>query len=227
VNAPSPSGSTYHHQTRGSPEPVTKGVAAAFSVLLWGYLGWEFFDLLRAYVQLYEDAPRASTFAELREVGERFGRVIGPNSVRILVMVATATIGQTVAHLPKGPNLPGFGQASRTVELNTGLRLMDAAPGAERVIVSVNEGTLRVVLPMTVVAMTAPNGRGRSSSNAAGVTPNGEKHLPSRHRAFKSFDAFKNAMGPAGENKAWHHIVEQRRINVERFGAEAIHNTET
>jgi hypothetical protein len=33
-------------------------------------------------------------------------------------------------------------------------------------------------------------------------------------------------MGPAGENKAWHHIVEQRKVNIERFGPEAIHNTE-
>jgi hypothetical protein len=46
------------------------------------------------------------------------------------------------------------------------------------------------------------------------------------HRAFKSFDSFKNVMGPAGEGRAWHHIVEQRRSNVERFGPEAIHNTE-
>lgn len=81
---------------RGCPDPVlTKGAATAFTLLMWGYLGWEFFDLLRAYAQLHEDAPRASTFAELREVGERFGRVIGPNSIRILVMVATATLGET------------------------------------------------------------------------------------------------------------------------------------
>ncbi len=43
--------------------------------------------------------------------------------------------------------------------------------------------------------------------------------------AFKSFDAFKRAMGPAGEGKVWHHIVEQRTANIEKFGAEAIHNT--
>jgi hypothetical protein len=61
------------------PEPVTKGMATAFTLLMWGYLGWEFFDLLRAYAQLYEDAPRASTFAELREIGERFAKVLGPN----------------------------------------------------------------------------------------------------------------------------------------------------
>jgi hypothetical protein len=173
-----------------APEPVTKGVATAFSLLMWGYLGWEFFDLLRAYARLYEDAPRASNFAELREVGESFGRVIGPNSVRILVMVATAAIGETSALMSKGPRLPGFGQASRTVELNTGLRLMDAAGGAERVIVSVNEGALRVVLPINAVSMTALDG-GR-----------GGRLLSSGHRAFSSFKAFKRYMGKAGEGKA-------------------------
>jgi hypothetical protein len=198
-----------------APEPVTKGVALAFSVLMWGYLGWEFFELLRAYVQLHEAAPRASNFAELRDVGDRFGRVIGPNSVRILVVVAAAAMGDAAALASKGPKLPGFGQASRAVESTTGLRLLDAATDAERVIVSVNEGTIRVVLPVNAVSMTARNGQG-----------GGEKPLPSRPRAFKSFDAFKNAMGPAGEDKAWHHIVEQRKLNVERFGPEAIHNTE-
>ena len=94
------------------PEPVTKGAALVFSAAMWAYLGWEFFNLLKAYVELYEDAPGASTFAELREVGERFGRVIGPNSVRILVVVATAAIGETAALASKTQKLPGFAQAS-------------------------------------------------------------------------------------------------------------------
>jgi hypothetical protein len=204
-----------------APEPVTKGVALAFSVLMWGYLGWEFFDLLRAYAQLYEDAPRASTFAELQEVGERFGCVIGPNSVRILVMVATAAMGETAALLSKGPKLPGFGQASRTVELNTGLRLLDTAAGAKRVIVSVNEGTIRIVLPVNAVSMTARNGGGRSALSEA---PRSGRLLPNGHRAFNSFRAFKRHMGTAGEGKEWHHIVEKR--NAKRFGSEAINNTE-
>ncbi|MCY1076534.1 hypothetical protein OV287_18820 [Archangium sp. miwbw1] len=207
-----------------APEPVTKGAALAFSVLMWGYLGWEFFTLLRAYAQLYEDAQRASTFAELREVGERFGRVIGPNSVRILVMVATAAIGETAALMSKGPKLPGFGQASRTVEANTGLRLMDAATGAERVIVSVNEGTIRIVLPVNAVSMTARNGGGERSALKASEAPKGGRLLPNGHRAFKSFRAFKRYMGKAGEGKDWHHIVEKR--NAKRFGPEAINNTE-
>jgi hypothetical protein len=42
---------------------------------------------------------------------------------------------------------------------------------------------------------------------------------------YRSFDAFKRAMGSAGDGNVWHHIVEQRTVNVERFGAAAIHNT--
>ncbi|WNG29908.1 hypothetical protein F0U62_42290 [Cystobacter fuscus] len=209
-----------------APEPVTKGVALAFSALMWGYLGWEFFDLLRAYAQLYEDAPRASTFAELRGIGERFGRVIGPSSVRILVMVATAAVGETAALVSKGPKLPGFGQASRAVEANTGLRLMDAATGAERVIVSVNEGVIRVVLPVNAVSMTARSGGGARPALKPNEPTKGGRLLPGGHRAFSSFRAFKRHMGKAGEGQEWHHLVEKHKFNSKRFGVEALHNTE-
>ncbi|WP_309895151.1 hypothetical protein [Archangium sp.] len=128
------------------PEPITKGAALVFSAAMWAYLGWEFFNLIKAYAELYEDAPRASTFAELREIGERFGHVIGPNSVRILVVVATAAIGEMAALASKTPKLPGFAQASERVAANTGLGLLETATGAERLIVSVPEGTIRVVL---------------------------------------------------------------------------------
>ena len=50
--------------------------------------------------------------------------------------------------------------------------------------------------------------------------------LPNGHRAFKSFDDFKDFMGQAGEGKQWHHVVEKREVNVKRFGSEALHNTE-
>jgi hypothetical protein len=203
-----------------APEPVSKGVAAAFSVLLWGYLGWEFFDLIRAYAQLSEEAARASTFAELSEAGERFGRVIGPNSVRILVLVGTAAVGETAALLSRAPKLPGYGQASLAVEANTGLRLVDAAAGAERVIVSVPEGTIRVVLPGTAVAMVGQGGEGGRPTLSGGTL------LPNGHRAWRSHNGITRALGSPGKDKRWHHIVEQHKGNIDRFGPEAIHNTE-
>jgi hypothetical protein len=201
------------------PEPITKGAALVFSAALWGYLGWEFFDLLRAYARLYEDAPRASTFAELCEIGERFGRVIGPNSVRILVMVATAAIGETAALASKAPKLPGFTQASERVAASTGLRLLDVATGTERLVVSVPEGSIRVVVAPHVVAMTA-------WAAAGSPGPGRGKLLPNGHRAWGSYSGFRSAMGSAGNGKEWHHIVEQTRGNLKRFGGEALHNTE-
>ena len=202
------------------PEPITKGAALLFSAALWGYLGYEFFDLLRAYAQLHEDAPRASPFAELREIGERFGRVIGPNSVRILVIVGTAAIGETAALASRAPKLPGFAQASERVAASTGLGLLETATGAERLIVSVPEGTIRVVLTPHAVAMAA---RGVGAGSPA---PNRGKLLPNGHRAWGSYGGFKSAMGSAGKGKEWHHIVERTPGNVKRFGGEALHNTE-
>jgi hypothetical protein len=203
-----------------APEPVSKCLDAAFTVLLWGYLGFEFFDLIRAYVQLSEDAARATTLAELREAGERFGRVIGPNSVRVLVLLGTAAVGETAALMSKAPKLPGFGQASRNAEVNAGLRMVDAATGAERVIISVPEGTLRVVLPVTAVAMAAQSG----GSGPPGMT--GGKPFLNGHRAWRSHSGMTRALGSPGNGKRWHHVVEQHENNIKRFGPEAIHNTE-
>jgi len=202
------------------PEPITKGAALVFSAALWGYLGYEFFDLLRAYARLYEAAPQASTFAELREIGESFGRVIGPNSVRILVIVGTAAIGETVALASKAPRLPGFAQASERVAARTGLGLLETATGAERLIVSLPEGTIRVVLAPHVAAMAV------RSLGAGSPAPARGKLLSNGHRAWGSYGGFKSAMGSAGKGKEWHHIVEQTPGNVKRFGGEALHNTE-
>ncbi|MCO5050791.1 MAG: pre-toxin TG domain-containing protein [Verrucomicrobiae bacterium] len=60
----------------------------------------------------------------------------------------------------------------------------------------------------------------------AGATAKVEKATAQGFQAFKSFDALKRALGPAGEGRVWHHVVEQRAANIEKFGAEAIHNTE-
>lgn len=42
-------------------------------------------------------------------------------------------------------------------------------------------------------------------------------------RGFPTFRAFKNFYGPAGQGRAWHHIVEQTPGNVARFGAQRLH----
>ena len=104
-----------------APEPVSKGVAAALTLLMWGYLGWELLDLVRAYFQLWEEAAEAATFEELRTAGDRFGRVIGPNSMRILLLLGTAAVGETAALVSKAPTLPGFAKAAQALESQAGL----------------------------------------------------------------------------------------------------------
>ncbi|MBM7112183.1 hypothetical protein [Archangium primigenium] len=138
-----------------APEPVSKGVAAALALLMWGYLGWELFDLVRAWFKLWEEAAEASTFAELREAGDRFGKVIGPNSVRILLLLGTAAVGETAALVSKTPKLPGFAKAAGAIESHAGIRdVLTAVREADKVKVVVAEGTIRVVLPANVLAMT-------------------------------------------------------------------------
>ena len=140
-----------------APEPFSKGVATALTVLLWAYLGWELLDLLQAWFLLSEEAHAATTFAQLRTAGERFGRVIGPNSVRILVMLGTAAIGGSGPLLSRAPSLPGFARAANAAKTQ-GVRLLEAARDADRVRVAVAEGTLQVVLPANALSMAARGG---------------------------------------------------------------------
>ena len=42
---------------------------------------------------------------------------------------------------------------------------------------------------------------------------------------FNSFNELKAYLGPAGQGKAWHHIVEQNQINNSGFALTDIHNT--
>ncbi len=139
-----------------APEPVSKGVAAALALLMWGYLGWELFDLVRAWFKLWEEAAEASTFAELREAGDRFGKVIGPNSVRILLLLGTAAVGETAALVSKAPKLPGFAKAAGALKSHAGIRdVLTAVQEADKVKVAVAEGTFSVVLPANAVSMAA------------------------------------------------------------------------
>ena len=45
-----------------------------------------------------------------------------------------------------------------------------------------------------------------------------EKIVVKASKGFDSFDALRKAIGSAGENKEWHHIVEQCQAQAERAG---------
>jgi hypothetical protein len=158
-----------------APEPVSKGIAAALALLMWGYLGWEFFELVRAYFRLWEEAAQSSTFAELREAGDRFGKVIGPNSMRILLLLGTAAVGETVVLVSNAPKLPGFTKAAGTLESHAGIKdVLTAVLQADKVKVAVSEGTFSVVLPANVLSMAA---RGAPAGTHARAEPSKKPHV--------------------------------------------------
>jgi hypothetical protein len=105
------------------PEPVSKGLAATLTVALMAYLGIDtVWGLIGGWVRLVEEVDRATTFDELRASGERYGEVMGQNAARIFVMLATATVGHTGAHLAaRLPTLPGATQAAVMAEAEVGV----------------------------------------------------------------------------------------------------------
>ncbi|MBN8230096.1 hypothetical protein JYK02_21530 [Corallococcus macrosporus] len=193
------------------PEPFSKGLAAVMTVTLISYVGVDtFWNLIVGFKQLVEAADRATTFGALREAGERYGKVMGRNAARAFALLATAAIGSTAPGLAaKVPKLPGAALATAQAESQLGLRF---AAIAEVETVAVSAGTVTVALAPGAVAMAA---------NGGGPTP-----PTGAPRGWGSFSGFKKALGPAGPGKEWHHIVEQTPGNVQRFGPQALHNTE-
>ncbi|MFP2929411.1 hypothetical protein ACLESO_30280 [Pyxidicoccus sp. 3LG] len=123
------------------PEPVSKGIAASLTVALLAWLGVDtVWSLMRGWTRMAEDADRATSFEHVRTAGENFGRVLGENTARVMVLLTTAALGGTVAKLPR---LPGFTQAAVQAEAQGGLRL-SAIAEVEAVAAS-TEGTFSIL----------------------------------------------------------------------------------
>ncbi|WP_216627237.1 hypothetical protein [Corallococcus exercitus] len=97
------------------------------------------------------------------------------------------------------------------------------------------EGALvleRISVPVGRAAAVLSSGPGaaiilqRVDDTAGSGDGEGGGSSPSGPKGYSSFKSFKRAMGPAGNGKEWHHLVEQTDGNVARFGPQALHNTE-
>jgi len=142
------------------PEPVTKALAAAMTTVLVLWVGVEtLFNLIAGWLQLTEEVKGASTFVEIREAGERFGKVIGRDAARVFAMLAMAAIGQTAqGFAAKVPPLPGSAQVAMQAEAQAEIWLPAAGAVQE---VAITADGLSVVLPPGAVAMAARAARGQ------------------------------------------------------------------
>ncbi len=128
-----------------------------------------------------EEADRAATFDELRDAGERYGKVMGRNAARAFALLATVAVGHTVAGFASTvPTLPGSAQAAALAGGRVGIRLVAVGEvGA----VAVSGEAVTVALAPNAVAMTA---RAMGGTAAAPVDVEGHDHHIATNKWWKS-----------------------------------------
>src|SRR5687767_13824428 len=116
------------------PELLSKIPAAAATVVLTAYLGAQTVcDLIFGWIQMVRELDAATTFNEVRAAGQHYGRLVGAQTARVLILLATAAIAQggLIARLMK---LPRATQASAALAAETGgigLEAVGAVKGAQ------------------------------------------------------------------------------------------------
>jgi len=136
-----------------APEPFSKGLVLAMTLFLWGYLGQELWGLISATRQLWDEAEAARTFHELHGASGRYSQVLGPNTLRVLLVLATWKASARGQEGMTGGGLPGFSQAVQNAATTGRFHLPTAA--AEATSVSVVEGRLVLTLPAGSGALLA------------------------------------------------------------------------
>ena len=139
--------------------PVAPGLVAVLGVGMLLYVGYDTLrNLVTGWAELTEAAKAATTFEEIREAGERFGKIIGREAARAFAMLLVAAIGSTAQlFAAKVPTLPGSAQVAMQAEGQAGISL--PALGAVQEIAVTAEG-VSITLPANAVAMAARPSRG-------------------------------------------------------------------
>jgi hypothetical protein len=141
------------------PEPVTKFLAASATVGLILWIGaTTLYGLIQGWFQLMEEVKVATTFEDIREAGEKFGKLISREAARAFAMVAMAALTRTARDFASSmATLPGSALVAMQAEAEGTIALQSV--GAVKEVAVTAEG-FRVVLPQGAVAMAAQQGRG-------------------------------------------------------------------
>ncbi|MDY7233256.1 AHH domain-containing protein [Hyalangium rubrum] len=146
------------------PEPVTKFIAAWATVGLILWVGAEtLYNLITGWFQLMEEVKVATTFEEIREVGEKFGKLFSREAAQAFAMMAMVLLTRTAKGFAEQVGtLPGSAQVSMQAVGREGILLSEVS-AAESVAVTA-EG-FSVALAPGAVAMAAHGGRGDRTQN--------------------------------------------------------------
>ncbi|MDC0708650.1 AHH domain-containing protein [Stigmatella sp. ncwal1] len=138
--------------------PVAPALVAALGVGMLLYVGYDtLHNLVTGWAELTEAAKAATTFEEIREAGERFGRILGQESARAFALLLVAAIGSTAQRFAaKVPTLPGSAQVAMQAEGEAGIWLPALGTVEE---IAVSAESVSISLPANAVAMAArPSG---------------------------------------------------------------------
>jgi hypothetical protein len=154
------------------PEPITKFLAAWATVALIFWVGAKtLYLLVEGWFQLMKEVQEATTFEQLREAGERFGRLFSREAAQAFALVAMALLTHTAKDFAQQVStLPGSAQVSLEAQVQGGLLLSEVA-AVESVAVTAEGFT--VALGPGAVAMAANGGSGgRTQKHHIGTIAN-------------------------------------------------------
>ncbi|WNG56536.1 hypothetical protein F0U59_18570 [Archangium gephyra] len=138
------------------PEPTTKLVAASLTAILIGYLGLKTVSgLIDSWARLVIAAGEATTFDELRAAGEEFGKVLGEDAARAMILAVSALAGHTLKQvLPRLKSLPGFNLAAEQFAAQGGAAAMTHAEAVDATLET--ESALAKAVAATEEVVTSP-----------------------------------------------------------------------
>jgi len=159
------------------PEPITKFIAAWATVALIFWVGAQtLYRLVEGWFQLMKEVQEATTFDQLREAGEKFGRLFSREAAQAFALVAMALLTHTAKDFAQQVvTLPGSAQVSLQTQAQGGLLLSEVG-AVESVAVTADGFT--VALGPGAVAMAASGGSGdRTQKHHIGTIANKKSAL--------------------------------------------------
>jgi len=147
--------------------PVAPALVAVVGVGLILYVGVDtLLNLVSGWFRLMDEVKVAATFEQIRDAGERFGRIIGREAARAFAMLLMAAIGSTAGlFAAKVPTLPGSSQVTAQ------------AGGTARISVSTLGSVEEIALSAEGVSVTvAATAMTMGASGSGGTNPCIETH---------------------------------------------------
>nr|WP_224366699.1 AHH domain-containing protein [Hyalangium versicolor] len=140
------------------PEPVTKFVAAWATAALVLWVGaFTLYNLVKGWFELMEEVKVATTFEEIREAGEKFGRLFSREAAQAFAMIVMALLTHTAKGFAEQvATLPGSATVSLHAAEQQGILLSEVGTVDS---VAVMDDDFRIALAPGAVAMAVSGGR--------------------------------------------------------------------